>query len=186
MIRNSKSDIHCELSVLRSPRDKVRSQRRVLIAFTGAGGGAGVAEAPSPRLARNPGSIRTSPCKEGPRGSSVTLSDYGAAVMPLFGACLKTKKLAASTRTVWLALSNSGIVLGGPKRCPGRWRSGVTSEFWLKVSSCLWPCCSCTHLPHKYSAEPEYVPSISRLPTNLQGSEVNVTASLPCLQNLTV
>lgn len=186
MIRNSKSDIHCELSVLRSPRDKVRSQKRMLIAFTGARGRAGVVETLSPRLARNPGSIRTSPCKEGPRGSSMTPSAYRAAVMPLFGACLKAKKLAANTRTVWLALSNSGIVLGGPKRWPGRWRSGVMSEFWLKVFSCLWPCHSCAHLPHKYSAEPEYVPSISRPPTNLQGSEMNVTASLPCLQNLTV
>lgn len=64
--------------------------------------------------------------------------------------------LAASTRTVWPSLNNNSIVLGGPKRWPGRWRGKEQSVCWLKDRSCPWPLPLLQSLIRKNSSEPVY------------------------------
>lgn len=148
MIRNSKSDIHYELSVLRSLRDKVESPMRCAHccnAHPRQGWGCGRASPtlPGARVPPAPARWEAESQRQLPRCCPLAPRQR-----LLFGSWVKARMPAARPGTVWPALNHSD---NSPNRRPGRWRGKEQCVCWLKAHSCLWslPLLS-SHIPQMF------------------------------------
>lgn len=139
MVRNSKSDIHYELSMLRSMRDTVASPMRHSCGFIGGPRQRWDRRHTEPPRSQATGPMHTRPWGTKPQRQLRWCCQPARRRRHLSHNCLKARMQAVSTRTVWLALNNSDIILGGPKRGPGRWRINEQCVCWLKGRSCHCP-----------------------------------------------
>lgn len=157
MIRNSKSDIPYEPSMLRSRRDKVKSQMCGAYCFTGGPRQGWDCRNAEPLLCQGHRSRLYQPQRsKAPKAVLMMLSACAAAGRPSLAAVWRQGCPAASSRTVWLVLNNSSVVLGGPKE--GQEDGGVRSSLSVDpmIALTIGPHQSYTHSSHKPS-EPDYL-----------------------------
>lgn len=113
--------------MLRSRRDKVKSQMCRTHCYNGGPRqGWDCRNAERPAFARSTGSIFTSPGGAEPPERLPWCCQLVQQRPYLSGGRLRARMPAASMPV----LNNSGIVLGGPERCQGRWRGKDQSYHW--------------------------------------------------------